>query len=133
MLRKKRGNLAPNNSSIVLDLRPVMALRRIKYPTAYLLEIGISKVSVNKMLKGQAVQINFRQLTALCLNLNCTPNDLFVRRDLKLPVGHDLEKLAAYSPAPPPQIEDWIKGKSLEELRALLGMEIQKNQESTRD
>jgi DNA-binding Xre family transcriptional regulator len=41
--------------------------------------------SVNKMLKGEAVQINFRQLTTLCENLNCTPNDLFSLRGMQLP------------------------------------------------
>ncbi len=47
----------------------------------------------NKMLKGEAVQINFRQLTTLCMTLNCTPNDLFALRDLATPAGHQLEQL----------------------------------------
>ena len=46
-----------------------------------------------KMLRGKAVQLNFRQLTSLCLHLNCTPNDLFALRDLTPPPGHQLEKL----------------------------------------
>ena len=74
--RKKRGTLKPHKSSIVLDLKPILVARNILHPSAYLLKIGVNSFTANKMLKGEAVQINFRQLTTLCLHLNCTPNDL---------------------------------------------------------
>jgi len=93
MLRKKRGTLQPNKSSIVLHLKPILAARNIIHPAAFLIKMGINNNSANKMLKGEAVQVNFRQLTSLCMTLNCTPNDLFALRDLTPTVGHQLEKL----------------------------------------
>jgi DNA-binding Xre family transcriptional regulator len=92
-MRNKRGKLTPAESSIVLDLRPILAARNITQPTAYLLKIGINSNSIYKMLKGEAVQINFNQLTKLCLNLNCTPNDLFALRKMTLPINHQLHQI----------------------------------------
>ena len=92
-LKKKRGSLKPHNSSIILHLAPILSARSIVRPFAFLLKIGINTSSANKMLKGEAVQINFRQLTTLCTNLNCTPNDLFAIRDLDLPPNHQLQQL----------------------------------------
>lgn len=118
--RKKRGTLKPHKSSIVLDLKPVLAARNIIHPSAYLLKIGINNNTANKMLKGEAVQLNFRQLTLLCLNLNCTPNDLFVLRDMELPENHALHKLPAISQEPTPSIDEWLAGKSIEEVQELV-------------
>jgi hypothetical protein len=70
-----------------------LAARNILHPSAFLIKIGINNNMANKMLKGEAVQINFRQLTTLCMTLNCTPNDLFALRDLATPAGHQLEQL----------------------------------------
>ena len=93
MLHKKRGSLEPHSSSIVLHLKPILAARNIRHPASFLIKIGINNNTANKMLKGEAVQINFRQLTTLCMNLNCTPNDLLALRDLSPAPGHQLEKL----------------------------------------
>ena len=118
MRNKKRGNLAPSQSSIILHLKPILAIRNIKNPWAFLLPIGISRGSANKMLQGHAVQINFRQLTALCLHLNCTPNDLFALRDMQLPENHQLHQLQDITD-PIINPEDFYKDKSLEEIRAM--------------
>lgn len=118
MLRRKRGNLTPRQSSIVLNLKPMMAARQITYPHAFLVKSGISNNSAHKMLNGTAVQVNFRQLTALCLALNCTPNDLFSLRDMQLPEHHQLNKLQDIN-EPVINPEDFYKGKSLEEIRAM--------------
>ena len=93
--KKKRGTLKPNSSSIVLHLQPILMARNITKPYTYLTGIGISNNSVNKMLKGEAVQINFNQLTKLCINLNCTPNDLFALRKMTLPINHQLHQIRA--------------------------------------
>jgi len=93
MLRHKRKGISVPKSSIILHLKPIFALRNILHPNAFLLQNGFNTGSAQKILKGKAVQINFRQLTTLCLTLNCTPNDLFALRDLTPPTGHQLEKL----------------------------------------
>ena len=112
MMRKKRGKLTPHRNSIVLNLKPILAARDIVHPYAYLTRIGINSFSADKMLNDEPVQINFRQLTALCVALNCTPNDLFAIRGMQLPAHHQLLNLqdveaAVINP------KDFYKDKSL--------------------
>ena len=119
MLRSKRGKITPHSCSIVLHLKPIFALRNILHPYAYLLRVGINTNTVNKMLKGEAVQINFRQLSALCVNLNCTPNDLFALRQMPLPDKHQLLQLQLLEE----EIENpfsFFEGKSVAEIKAFL-------------
>lgn len=120
MLRRKRGDLTPRQSSIVLNLKPIMTARQVIFPHAFLRKIGISSNSVNKMLNGEAVQVNFRQLTAMCLSLNCTPNDLFSLREMQqhLPENHQLHKLQDIN-EPIIELQDFYKDKSLEEIRKM--------------
>jgi len=120
MLRRKRGDLTPRQSSIVLNLKPIMTARQVIFPHAFLRKIGISSNSVNKMLNGAAVQINFRQMTAICLSLNCTPNDLFALREMQqhLPENHQLHKLQDIN-QPIIELQDFYKDKSLEEIRKM--------------
>lgn len=121
MIHKKRGNLKPHKSSIVLNLAPVLAARNIIHPTAYLIKIGINNTTAGKMLRGDAVQVNFRQLTALCLNLNCTPNDLFALREMQLPEAHALQELRLVTPEEDSlSVNEWLAGKTVEEIAALL-------------
>lgn len=118
-LKKKRGNLKPHNSSIVLHITPILTARHIVRPFTFLLKIGINNNTANKMLKGEAVQINFRQLTSLCTNLNCTPNDLFALRNIDLPSNHQLHQLQLIDDKvlnPTTFFED----KSLEEIKKIL-------------
>lgn len=119
MLRPKRGKITPHPCSIVLHLQPIFALRNIVHPHTYLLKVGINTGTVNKMLKGEAVQINFRQLSALCVNLNCTPNDLFALREMPLPANHQLLQLQLLEE----EIENpysFFEGKSVAEIKAFL-------------
>ncbi len=117
--RKKRGSLKPHNSSIVLNIRPILTARNILHPSAYLIKIGISNNVANKMLKGEAVQINFRQLTTICTNLNCTPNDLFALRNINLDSKHQLNQLQSIDDKTQNPI-DYFEGKSLTEIKEIL-------------
>lgn len=119
--KKKRGNLKPHHSSIVLHLEPVLAARNIVHPTAFLMKIGINNTMASKMLRGDAVQLNFRQLTTLCLNLNCTPNDLLALRDLQLPEQHALKALRPLvTEESAMSIQDWLATKTIEEVQELM-------------
>jgi DNA-binding Xre family transcriptional regulator len=117
--RKKRGNLKPDQSTILLDLKPILMARNIIHPSAYLMKMGINSQTVTKMLSGRAVQLNFKQLTKLCVNLNCTPNDIFALRDMSLPNGHALNTLHELN-SPLVDINQWLQGKTVEEIRAIL-------------
>ena len=117
--RKKRGILKPHNSSIVLHIKPILAARNIIHPSAYLIKIGINNSTANKMLKGEAVQVNFRQLTTLCLNLNCTPNDLMALRNMELPSHHQLHLLPSTEGVVTNPM-DYFEGKSLSEIKEIV-------------
>lgn len=117
--RKKRGTLKPNTSSIVLNIVPILTIRNIKTPFTYLTKLGICPASVSKMLSGKAVQINFKQLTNLCLHLNCTPNDLFAIREMSLPPIHQLNKLEIYSEVPITDLDENWNMKSIKEAKDL--------------
>ena len=120
--RKKRGTLKPNASSIVLNIVPILTIRNIKTPFTYLVKLGISTISASKMLRGKAVQINFKQLTSLCVALNCTPNDLFALRDMNLPPQHQLHKIDVLTDDPSVNIDDNLQWKSIDEVKAMLAV-----------
>ena len=119
--RKKRGNLKPHQSTLLLNIKPMLAKRNIVFPTAFMQKAGISNTAATKIMKGDAVQVNLRQLTALCLNLNCTPNDLFVLRDMQLPEGHELHTLKTLEESNQVvTIREWVSGKSVQEMEELM-------------
>lgn len=122
MKKHKRTSVKVPKSSIVLNLEPIMTLRNVKYPSAFLVKLGLNQGSVSKMLKGEAVQLNFQQLTLMCLHLNCTPNDLFSLREMKVPTTHALSALPVYTPrTKETTVTEWLAGKSVEEVRELMG------------
>jgi DNA-binding Xre family transcriptional regulator len=123
--RKRSGIVIPKNS-IVLDLKPVFAARNIVHPYAYLLKIGINTTTANKMLKGLAIQLNFNQMTLLCLNLNCTPNDLFALREMSLPSHHELNKIKPLTNHEESvmTVKEWLTHKSVDEVREILKKDL---------
>ena len=113
--------MKPASSSIVLDIMPVLKSRNITNPFTYLIKLGLSSTSVSKILSGKSVQINYNQLTAICVHLNCTPNDVFVQRDMQLPDNHALHVLKKVDEIKEIiSINDWLVGKTVEEVQALL-------------
>lgn len=125
MIRNKRGNLKPNKNSIVINLQPILAARSISYPSTYLIKIGLNVNSVNKMLKGEAVQLNLKQLTTLCTHLNCTPNDLYSLREMHLEPNHQLLKLRSLNEKVVNPLSIF-EGKSIDEIQAMLAEQKQK-------
>ena len=120
----KRSNIKINKSSIVLNLHPVFKARNILHPYAYLLKLGINTTSANKMLKGEIVQLNFNQMTVLCTNLNCSPNDLFALREMTLPEHHELNKVKPLKPKDETiSVQEWLNKKSVDEVREILKKE----------
>jgi DNA-binding Xre family transcriptional regulator len=124
--KRKRSGILIANSSIVLNLKPVFAARNIIHPYAYLLKIGINTTTANKMLKGEAIQLNFNQMTLLCLNLNCTPNDLFALREMALPEGHELNKIKPLLNEQQDGItvNEWLTQKSVDEVHEILKKDL---------
>lgn len=122
----KRKSVQINKSSIVLNLHPVFKARNIPHPNAYLIKLGISRGSANKMLKGEIVQLNFNQLTLLCTSLNCSPNDLFALREMSLPENHELNKVKQLMPKDETlSVQEWLNKKSVDEVQEILRRERQ--------
>ena len=123
MYRKKRGTLHPKPQSIVLDLHPIIALRNISTPFTFLVKTcGFPSNTAHKALNGTLRQYNVNQLTALCLHLNCTPNDLFALPDIareNLPANSALHALRSPNPEVK-SITELLKDKSLDEVRGIL-------------
>lgn len=120
MRKAKRKPLHIPKSSIILDLKPILMARNIKTPFSYLLKIGFNPVSASKILKNEAIQVNFTQLTSLCLHLHCTPNDLFATRMMSLPPQHPLQNLAVYSTDSLPTIDAFLATKTLAEIQKII-------------
>ncbi len=124
--KHKRSNIKINQSSIVLNLDPVFKARNILHPYAYLLKLGINTTSANKMLKGEIVQLNFNQMTVLCTNLNCTPNDLFALREMTLPENHELNKVKPLQPKEETiSVKEWLSQKSVDEVQEILRRRVE--------
>ena len=118
-LNRRKKTVIPE-SSIILDLKPMLAARNIKSPHAFLTKIGIQSHAAQKMLHGESIQINHSQLTILCLHLNCTPNDLFALRNLTPPEDHTLNGLRKFNPENAHKIEAWLSSKSIQEIEEMM-------------
>ena len=94
--------------------------RNIRTPYTFLSRIGFNTMTAYKMLGGESIQLNYNHLTALCLHLNCTPNDLFVRRDMQLAEGHALHALPIYTASPRKTIDEWLAAKSVQEIEEMM-------------
>ena len=76
------------------------------------------------MLKGEIVQLNFNQMTVLCTNLNCSPNDLFALREMTLPEHHELNKVKPLKPKDETiSVQEWLNKKSVDEVQEILKKE----------
>ena len=120
MLKKKRKSIYIPTSSVILDLKPILTQRNITVSSTFLIKIGIPANAATKMIKGESIALNYAHLTKLCFHLNCTPNDLFSVRSMELNEQHALKKLRIYDEATPPNIAQWLSGKSIEEIEELM-------------
>jgi DNA-binding Xre family transcriptional regulator len=120
MLKKKRKAIYIPKSSLVINLKPLLAQRNITYSSTYLIKIGFTSSAATKMLRGDAIGLNLNEITKLCLHLNCTPNDLFSVRSMTLDDGHALKKLRVYNEEATVSISKWLADKSLEEVENLM-------------
>ena len=114
MIRKKRKPQPISQSDLRLNLQPMLKARGIEKAFTFLLKAGISSGSIKRILNGTTSQINIQNLTNLCTQLRCTPNDLFSIEDPNVDVDHPLQKLAETQPDL--DIKHWLKNASIEEI-----------------
>lgn len=61
---------------LTLNVSRVLLHKGIREPYGYLKSIGYKQAKANRLSKGQVVFISLDDMENLCLELNCTPNDL---------------------------------------------------------
>lgn len=98
----------------------MLKARGIEKAFTFLLKAGISSGSIKKILDGSVKQINIKNLTEICTQLRCTPNDLFTIEDPNLDVDHPLHKLAESKPDL--DIKNWLKKASIDEIMKVKNM-----------
>ena len=59
-----------------LNIRRVMRLRGVDDHYNFLKKLGFPTSSARKILDGEYFEIKLHQIEAVCLALNCTPNDI---------------------------------------------------------
>lgn len=74
----------------------IFELKGIKRPFSYLTSLGYSTSNAGKITTGRIYQINTDRIEKICLDLNCTPNDILDFRpnpNNHLPDDHALHSL----------------------------------------
>jgi DNA-binding Xre family transcriptional regulator len=75
------------------QLKELLECKGYKANAQVLRNIGFSYTTAYKLLHGNVSSINFKHLEALCVFLNCTPNDLYrfaPENPLQVPKYHAL-------------------------------------------
>lgn len=78
---------------IKLNLQPIFKIKGITKPVKYLVDKGHSGSYANGVVNDKLLSIPFWKLEMLCIDFNCTPNDLFdfiLEKDQQLPENHAL-------------------------------------------
>lgn len=78
---------------IKLNLQPIFKIKGITKPVKYLVDKGHSGSYANGVVNDKLLSIPFWKLEMLCIDFNCTPNDLFdfiPEKDQQLPENHAL-------------------------------------------
>lgn len=79
---------------LAYQVKKLCKIRGISNPHSFLVQIGLSSSVAQKFLRDDTYTLRVRHIEALCLHLNCTPNDLFrykpsATRDLRNPIPLD--------------------------------------------
>ena len=90
-------------------IKEMLEASGIEYPAKWLIKYcDFSETKAYKFVNNKQISISTKNLTTLCENLNCTPNDLYYWVDsgrTRLPENHPLvTKLS-----PPSKTNHWFK------------------------
>lgn len=78
------------------NLKNILGLRGIEKPIGFLVKTGLDYPIAHKLLKAENASLRISHIQKLCVDLNCTPNDLFEWKpdaNTVLPEGHSLNAL----------------------------------------
>lgn len=89
-------------ASNVLNLIEARGTSRRK-ASAFLRGIGFNYDTAKAIVSGRRQEFTYYQIEILCMNLHCTPSDLFIyqpERHHKLPADHPLLRIKSGKPLP---------------------------------
>ncbi len=106
-------------ASNVLNLIEARGTPRRK-ASGFLRGIGFNYDTAKAIVSGRLQQFTYYQIEILCINLHCTPSDLFIyqpERHHKLPTDHPLLRIKSGKPLP--KLSKTIASMPLEHLNKL--------------
>ena len=81
---------------LYFNLKPILAVRQIEKPYAFLVKIGIAPQTAHKIMNDDSHVMRLDNLTLICKALYCEPNDLLQYKPDKnnpIPQNHPLNNL----------------------------------------
>lgn len=103
------------------NLKPILAVRQIEKPYAFLVKIGIAPQTAHKIMNDDTHVMRLDNLTLICKALYCEPNDLLQYRQDKnepIPENHPLTNLI--QKAEDNQWQQQIKTMPLSKLKQII-------------
>ena len=109
---------------LYFNLTPVFRARGITQPMPFLMKIGISRRCAGKLIHDYTYRPDLRHITAICIALHCTPNDILAFNPAGEPPTAEDHPIRALIPHPSgPDLADRLKSLPLSkvaEIEALL-------------
>ena len=106
---------------IEMNVRRMCRERGIPHPVSALMKAGIGQGIVSKYLEGKAQRVPLAHLEKLCLLFRCTPNELFTWTPAQKADDYPENPLQAIRHKPSFDLEEKLKGMSLDEIKRRLG------------
>jgi DNA-binding Xre family transcriptional regulator len=82
---------------IKFNIQRILKIKGITEPNKYFIKRGHSSSYAYHLIRNELNSVSFEKLEMLCLDFNCTPNDLFdysPTQGQNLPLDHALHKLS---------------------------------------
>jgi DNA-binding Xre family transcriptional regulator len=107
------------------NLQRIFNARNIKNGNQYLREkLGMSPGTATLLNRGESTVLNLRHLDTLCVNLNCTPNDLLQYYPTGQPLteGHALNAMVRTKREELVKLIETLPMEKIDEIRGVVGL-----------
>lgn len=108
---------------LYLNVKRVMRLRGVDNHYELMMKLGFISSTARKFMNGEMVLIKLEQIEALCLALNCTPNDLLEWKpnaSQNVSENHSLNNLKRAGEKDLPKLMNELSVDKLEKLIEIL-------------
>ena len=105
---------------LYLNLNRILKIRGIHKPFSHFMSLGYSRSLASRMAQNQVLSFTAEKLERYCIELNCTPNDLFeYKPSSKNPLPADHPLIALQREEKITEINSLLQNLSLEKIREL--------------